>query len=252
MVGMSISGMEQWHTMAVVPFQAQKYGQTYQYQPTHLDFRLLVASTRHFNQLQVHVKNSEDLGVPFYILPDVLQTPSIPVLRHRNRYQGQLGSTHSISRRHGDSDLVFSPATNSVTCVEIRSQSLPLNGCKWKEEPSTSKAPRPIKKGVDRPCGLWRVGAPAPWAKRWPARPPNAFASPSVIKRASNRQERRTDGSARAKKVGWVSTLRARTCSKGWERPATKRLGWEPVKPSNRIWPRRKPWSSYQHWWATS
>ena len=165
-----------------------------------------MASTRHLNQLRVHVKTSEDLGVPFYILPDVLPTQSIPVSRHRNRYQGHLGSTHSISRRHGDSDLVFSPATNSVTCVAIRSQSLPLNGWKWKwkEEPSSSKAPRPIKKGVDHPCGFWRVTAPAPWAKRWPAMPPNAFASPSVIKRASNRQERRKDGS---KKVGWVSTL---------------------------------------------
>ena len=30
------------------------------------------------------------------------------------------------------------------------------------------------------PCGPWRVRAPAPWAKRWPVRPPNAFASPIV------------------------------------------------------------------------
>ena len=66
MVGMSMSGTEQRHTLAVVPFQAQKYGQTCQYQPTHLDIRPLAASTRHLNQLRVHSKNSEDLGVPFY------------------------------------------------------------------------------------------------------------------------------------------------------------------------------------------
>ena len=37
---------------------------------------------------------------------------------------------------------------------------------------------------------------------------------------------------------------------KGWEKPATKRLGWEPVKPSNRIWPRRKPCSSCHQQWV--
>lgn len=65
-VGMSKSGTEQRHTLAVVSFQAQKYGQTCEYHPTHLDFRPLAAPTRHLNQLRVHLRNSEDLGVPFY------------------------------------------------------------------------------------------------------------------------------------------------------------------------------------------
>ena len=46
--------------------------------------------------------------------PDVLPTQPIPVSRHRNRYKGQPGSTHSISRRCSDSDPVLSPATHSV------------------------------------------------------------------------------------------------------------------------------------------
>ena len=65
-VGMSMSGTKQRHTLAVVPFEAQKYGQTCEYQPTHLDFRPLAAPTRHLNQLRVHLRNSEDLGIPFY------------------------------------------------------------------------------------------------------------------------------------------------------------------------------------------
>ena len=63
MVGMSISGTEQWHTLAVVPFHPQQYGQTCEYHPTHLDFRPLAAPTRHLNQLRVHLRNSEDVGV---------------------------------------------------------------------------------------------------------------------------------------------------------------------------------------------
>ena len=65
-VEMSMSGKEQRHTLAVVPFQPQQYGQTCEYHPTHLDFRPLAAPTRHLNQLRVHLRNSEDVGVPFY------------------------------------------------------------------------------------------------------------------------------------------------------------------------------------------
>ena len=66
-VAMSMSGKEQRHTLAVVPFQPQQYGQTCEYHPTHLDFRPLAAPTRHLNQLRVHLRNSEDLGLPFYM-----------------------------------------------------------------------------------------------------------------------------------------------------------------------------------------
>ena len=65
-VEMSMSGKKQRHTLAMVPFQSQKYGQTCEHHPTHLDFRALAAPTRHLNQLQVHLRNSEDVGVPFY------------------------------------------------------------------------------------------------------------------------------------------------------------------------------------------
>ena len=65
-VAMSMSGKEQRHTLAVVPFQPQKYRQTCKHHPTHLDFRALAAPTRHLNQLRVHLRNSEDMGVPFY------------------------------------------------------------------------------------------------------------------------------------------------------------------------------------------
>ena len=65
-VAMSMSGKEQRHTLVVVPFQPQQYGQTCEHHPTHLDFRPLAAPTRHLNQLRVHLRNSEDVGVPFY------------------------------------------------------------------------------------------------------------------------------------------------------------------------------------------
>ena len=61
-----MSGKEQRHTLAVVPFQPQKYGQTCEHHSTHLDFRALAAPTRHLNQIRVHLRNSEDVGVPFY------------------------------------------------------------------------------------------------------------------------------------------------------------------------------------------
>ena len=48
-VKMSMSGKEQHHTLAVVRFQPQKYGQTCEYHPTHVDFRPLAAHTRHLN-----------------------------------------------------------------------------------------------------------------------------------------------------------------------------------------------------------
>lgn len=65
-VEMSMAGKEQRHTFAVVPFQTQNYGHTCQYHPPHTDFRPLAAPTRHLNQLRVHLRNSEDLGIPFY------------------------------------------------------------------------------------------------------------------------------------------------------------------------------------------
>ena len=37
-VEMSMLGKEQWRTLAVVAFQPQKYGQTCEHHPTHLDF----------------------------------------------------------------------------------------------------------------------------------------------------------------------------------------------------------------------
>ena len=66
-VAMSMSGKEQQHTLAVVPFQPQQYGQTCEHHPTHLDFRPLVVPTYHLNQLRVHLRNSEDVGLPFYM-----------------------------------------------------------------------------------------------------------------------------------------------------------------------------------------
>ena len=77
----------------------------------------------------------------------------------------------------------------------------------------------------------------------------NLGVSPTVTT-PRNRQEKGS-GSERAKKVGWVSTLQPGNCLKGWEKPATKWLGWELVQLSNRIWCTRKPWSSYRHWWVT-
>ena len=53
---MWMSGMEQRHTLAhLMPFQPQKYDQTCEHHPTHLDFRALAAPTRHLNQLRVHL-----------------------------------------------------------------------------------------------------------------------------------------------------------------------------------------------------
>ena len=54
-VEISMSGKEQRHTLAVMPFQPQKYGQTCEHHPTHLYFRALAAPTRHLNQLRVHL-----------------------------------------------------------------------------------------------------------------------------------------------------------------------------------------------------
>ena len=83
---MSMSGKEQRHTLAVVPFQPQQYSQTCKYHPTHLDFQPLAAPTRHLNQLRVHLRNSEDLGVPFYtglvgLLLYFHKVPSLPSMR---------------------------------------------------------------------------------------------------------------------------------------------------------------------------
>ena len=65
-VEMRLSGKEQRHTLVVLPFQPQKYGQTCEHHPMHLDFRPLAAPMGHLNQLGVHLRNSEDVGVPCY------------------------------------------------------------------------------------------------------------------------------------------------------------------------------------------
>ena len=58
-VEMSMSGKELRHTLSVVPFPPEKYGQTCEYHLTHVDFRPLAAPTQHLNQLRVHLRNSE-------------------------------------------------------------------------------------------------------------------------------------------------------------------------------------------------
>ena len=53
----SMTGKEQRRTLAIVPFQPQRYGHTgkYHWHPDH-----------HLNQLQVHWRNTDDLSIPFY------------------------------------------------------------------------------------------------------------------------------------------------------------------------------------------
>lgn len=89
-VEMSMTGKDQRHTLAVVPFQIQKYGQTCEYHPPHVDFRPLAAPTRHLNQLRVHLRNSDDLGVPFYtgLVGLLLYFHKGPALSPSMRFQG--------------------------------------------------------------------------------------------------------------------------------------------------------------------
>ena len=90
-VEMSMSGKEQRHTLAVVPFQPQKYGQTCEHHPTHFDFRALAALTRHLNQLRVHLRNSEDVGVPFYT--------GLVVIKHSRRLKTHSGNVENTRLR---------------------------------------------------------------------------------------------------------------------------------------------------------
>ena len=51
-------------TLPLSPYD--DYGLTVQYNPQHLDFRPLAGPTRNLGELRVHLRNSEDTGVPFY------------------------------------------------------------------------------------------------------------------------------------------------------------------------------------------
>lgn len=89
-VGVSMTGERQRHTLAVVPFQSQMYGKTCEYHPQHVDFRPLAAPTQHLNQLRVHLRNSDNLGVPFYtgLVGLLLYFHKGPALMPTMRFQG--------------------------------------------------------------------------------------------------------------------------------------------------------------------
>ena len=89
-VGLSMTGQYQRHTLAVIPFQSQMYGKTCEYHPQHVDFRPLAAPTRHLNQLRVHLRNSDDLGIPFYtgLVGLLLYFHKGPALTPTMRFQG--------------------------------------------------------------------------------------------------------------------------------------------------------------------
>lgn len=89
-VEISTTGKKQRHTLAVVPFQTQRYGHTCQYHPPHIDFRALAAPTRHLNQLRVHLRNSDELGIPFYtgLVGLLLYFHKGPALSASMRFQG--------------------------------------------------------------------------------------------------------------------------------------------------------------------
>ncbi|KAL9958865.1 hypothetical protein ACROYT_G035937 [Oculina patagonica] len=89
-VGLSMTGEHQRHTLAVVPFQSQMYGKTCEYHPQHVDFRPLGAPTRHLNQLRVNLRNSDNLGIPFYtgLVGLLLYFHKGPALSPTMRFQG--------------------------------------------------------------------------------------------------------------------------------------------------------------------
>ena len=60
-------GNRQRQLLATLPLSPyDDYGLTVQYDPQHLDFRPLAGPTRNLDELRVHLRNSEDTGVPFY------------------------------------------------------------------------------------------------------------------------------------------------------------------------------------------
>ena len=83
-VEMSMSDKEQRHTLEVVSFQPQKYGQTCEHHPTYLGFRPSAAPTRHLNQLRVHLRNSGHaiLQGPGGTLTVLSQRPGPPFVEH--------------------------------------------------------------------------------------------------------------------------------------------------------------------------
>ena len=50
----------------VIPIQTQTYGDTFKYHPPHVDFQALTVPTCNLNQLQVHLGNGGNVGIPFY------------------------------------------------------------------------------------------------------------------------------------------------------------------------------------------
>lgn len=88
--GMSMTGEHQRHTLGVLPFRSDTYGRTCEYHPHHVDFRPLVAPTRHLNQLRVNLRNSDNLGVPFYtgLVGLLLYFHKGPALPPTMRFQG--------------------------------------------------------------------------------------------------------------------------------------------------------------------
>lgn len=54
-------------TLAVAPFQTQMYGHNCKCHLPHVDFQPLAVLTHHLNHFQVHLWNSDDLGIPFYL-----------------------------------------------------------------------------------------------------------------------------------------------------------------------------------------
>ena len=67
MVEFSPVGDRQCQLLATLPLSPYaNYGLTVKYDPQHLDFRPLAGPTRNVGELRVHLRNSENLGLPFY------------------------------------------------------------------------------------------------------------------------------------------------------------------------------------------
>ena len=87
---LSMSGNRPRQTLAVLPLSSQNYGRTCQYHPQHVDFRPLAAPTRELKEVRVHLRDSNDVGVPFYtglvgLLLYFHKGPSLPTSM---RFQG--------------------------------------------------------------------------------------------------------------------------------------------------------------------
>ena len=65
-VELSVTGAQQRHLLATVPLTSPRYGKTGVYHPQHVDFRPLAAPTHNLNQLRMHLRTSENRGIPFY------------------------------------------------------------------------------------------------------------------------------------------------------------------------------------------